>query len=296
LVENTQKLTLPISLVDGFYLDPKEARSFGTMLADDYASAKPYPYIVIDDFLPASLADGILANFPVGLMQGDVLHMGGYGGQNKRQVSPNDCNEYVRNLFSFFNSAPFIQFLEGLTGIEGLIPDPYFNGGGFHEIRRGGKLGVHADFRINEQLHLSRRLNVLIYLNKGWDDDFGGKFEIWSKDALNMERAISPLFNRCVVFNTDGNSYHGHPEALNSPDNVTRKSIALYYYTASKAIYTEVNSHGTMYVARPGDGFVIRKEVVRHNIINYVRDWMLPPMIYRQIRKGIQRIKKSLLR
>jgi hypothetical protein len=183
-----------------------------------------------------------------------------------------------------------------LTGIEGLLPDPYYNGGGFHEISRGGKLGIHADFRINEQLHLSRRLNVLIYLNKGWDDDFGGKFEIWSKDALSMERAISPLFNRCVVFNTDGNSYHGHPEALNTPENVTRKSIALYYYTASKAIYAEVNSHGTMYVARPGDGFMIQKDVIRHNIINYARDWILPPMVYRQIRKAIQKIKKILLR
>ena len=287
-------MTLPIVLDGGLYLESKEARALGDLLSQDYVAAKPYPHVVLDDFLPAPLAEGILANFPITFLDGDVLHSSGYGGQHKRQVFPGDCNEYVRNFFSFFNSAPFLQFLEGLTRIEGLIADPYFNGGGFHEIRRGGKLGVHVDFRIHEKLHLTRRLNVLIYLNQNWSDSFGGDFEMWSNDALTMKRAIAPLFNRCVVFNTDGDSFHGHPDALKTPEQVTRKSIALYYYTASKAVYGEVNSHGTMYAARPNDGIGVRGEVLKYNMVNYMRDWLLPPMLYRQLRKTVRTIKGIL--
>lgn len=292
--EYFQKVTLPISLEDGLHLDSKEARSLGDLFSSVYRIAEPFPHIVLDDFLPEQLAESILNNFPKGLMKGDVLHAVGYGGQNKRQIFPGECNEFVRNVFALFNSAPFLQFLEGLTGIDGLIPDPYFNGGGFHEIRRGGLLGVHADFRINERLNLERRINVLIYLNKNWDEVFGGDLEMWSRDAQQMTKSIAPLFNRCVVFNTDGDSFHGHPEPLNTPEDISRKSIALYYYSASKAIYGEVSSHGTMYAARPKDGISVRGEVIRHNFINYIRDWFLPPMIYRKFRKAVQVIKSTL--
>ena len=95
-----------------------------------------------------------------------------------KEILPASCNKFVRDFFLFINSAPILHFLEGLTTIEGLIPDPYFNGGGFHEIKPGGKLGVHADFRINEKLHLSRRLNMLIYLNRDWKKEYGGDLEI----------------------------------------------------------------------------------------------------------------------
>ncbi len=287
-----QRVTLPIAVDGGLQLDPREARAFGGLLSEEYAAAQPFPYIVVDDLLPAALADSILSNFPTTSLRGDIHHESGYGGEHKRQIFPDDCNEYVRSVFRFYNSGGFLQFLEGLTQVEELIPDPYYNGGGFHEIRRGGKLGVHADFRIHEQLHLTRRLNVLIYLNQNWNPHFGGELELWDKAARHKVCSIAPVFNRCVVFNTDEHSYHGHPDALNTPENVTRKSLALYYYTASKAVYSEVESHGTMYVARPTDGTSVRREVARHNAMNYVRDWLLPPMLYRQLRQTVRRFKR----
>ena len=183
----------------------------------------------------------------------------GYAGLHKRQIQPEECNATARQIFQFFNSRPILQFLEGLTGIEGLIPDPYFVGGGYHETSKGGLLGVHADFRINDKLHLHRRLNMIIYLNEEWKEEWGGALELWDRSMKARQRAVAPLFNRCVVFNTDAQSFHGHPEPLATPAHVVRRSMALYYYTASKEIYGEVPSVSTMYQVRPGDDASTRR-------------------------------------
>jgi len=294
---------LPIELEDGLNLSPKVARGIGEDLSGPYCFAEPYPHIVIDNFLPIELAEEILANFPGEILEGDVMHEGHYAGHHKRQIYPRDCNELARRAFDFFNSASFLQFLEGITTIEGLIPDPYFAGGGFHEISRGGQLGIHADFRVNDKLHLNRRLNVLIYLNKDWEEEYGGHLEIWDRRMKQKVRSVSPIFNRCVIFNTDADSYHGHPDPLATPEHIKRRSIALYYYTASKNVYDELPSHSTMYAARPTDGPTIRKQVLAFNAQNYKKDWippvvlnpklLLPPFIYRRMKSSLNYLKSK---
>jgi Rps23 Pro-64 3,4-dihydroxylase Tpa1-like proline 4-hydroxylase len=277
--------TIPIEMDDGVFLNQKKAREFGEELSGSYCFAAPYPHIVIDNFLPTQLANEILLNFPINRNLDSEYKLNYKGIQeHKRQISPNNTNSFCRNIFGFFNSAPFLQFLEGITTIDGLISDSYFNGGGFHEISSGGKLGVHADFRINEQLHLNRRLNVLIYLNDNWQDEWGGQLEIWDKDMKNKVHSISPIFNRCVIFNTDANSYHGHPDPLNCPSDITRKSIALYYYTASKAIYEEVPSNTTMYVSRPNENTLTKRNALKLRLQNYAKD-LLPPILFRKLRE-----------
>ncbi len=280
------KSALPITLRDGgLYLDPQEARAAGAKLSAGYRAAKPYNHIVIDDFLPTALAQQLLDHFPPTTKNNEEYAHNYSGIQvNKRQVYPNDANAFCRNVFAFFNAGPFLQFLEGLTGIEGLISDPYFHGGGFHEISHGGKLSIHADFRINEQLHLERRLNVLIYLNQDWPESYGGMLELWDPSMKEKCVSIAPLFNRCVVFNTDAHSYHGHPEPLTCPEDRTRKSIALYYYTASHAIYEELPSNSTIYVARPGEDAHSKKMARRLRWQNYAKDF-LPPVLFRKLRQ-----------
>ena len=157
-------------------------------------------------------------------------------------------------------------------------------GGGFHETSTGGKLGMHADFRINDKLHLNRRLNMIIYLNKDWKDEFGGSLELWDKQMQHKVHTISPVFNRCVVFNTDADSFHGHPDPLTTPENITRKSIALYYYTASKRIYEDSVAHSTMYKARAIDDIKTKKEVSRLVFDNYLQD-LTPPIFSRLFRR-----------
>jgi Rps23 Pro-64 3,4-dihydroxylase Tpa1-like proline 4-hydroxylase len=247
------KKTLPITLGDGINFEIEEAKSAGNELSAIYTQSQPFPHIVIDDFLPVDLIDSIYSNFPHDVTKNEKHYERGYKGQHKRQINPNKCDSYVKSVFGFFNSAPILQFLENLTSIKGLIPDPYFIGGGFHEIKTGGLLGVHSDFRINEQLHIERRLNMIIYLNKEWEEEYGGNLELWDKGMKFCVKKIAPIYNRCVIFNTDKDSNHGHPEPLNTPQEITRKSIALYYYTASQKVYDDMAIHRTHYKPRPKD-------------------------------------------
>ena len=276
-----QSVTLPIDRSDGgLQLGASEARSLGTLLQDDYINAAPFPHIVVDDFLPDDLIRDVLANFPLQQVSEERTFDMGYAGQHKRQILPEACNAFCRELFWFLNSRPVLQYLEGLTGIDGLLPDPYFVGGGFHETSRGGLLGVHADFRINDQLHVQRRINLLIYLNPEWNDDWKGQLELWSKDMKECVTRVSPILNRCVVFSTDANTWHGHPDALVTPDGVKRRSIAMYYYTASKNIYNEVPNLSTMYVARGEDSGAVQAEVQSLRNDQFTKDW-LPPIVAR---------------
>lgn len=273
---------LPIDVSDGLSLDANAARKIGESLSESYCFAEPFPHIVADHFLPGAVARAALEHFPGQALDSDKVFEMGYAGLHKRQVLPEECDAAARQMFHFFNSRPMLEFLEGLSSIPGLIPDPYFTGGGFHETARGGKLGIHADFRINEQLHLHRRLNVIIYLNEGWKDEWGGALELWDRDMKAKRLEVAPRFNRCVIFNTDADSFHGHPDPLQCPEGVTRRSIALYYYTASESIYRELPNQSTMYQARPGDSAANRREARDLRLEQHLRQWV-PPALLRYV-------------
>jgi 2OG-Fe(II) oxygenase superfamily len=273
---------LPIDTHDGLRLDAANARSIGESLSAQYCFAEPFPHIVLDNFLPEAMAHAALENFPREVLKSDRVFDMGYAGFHKRQILPEDCDGPARSMFHFFNSQPFIEFLEGLSAIEALIPDPHYIGGGYHEIAAGGKLGIHADFRINTRLNLSRRMNVIIYLNEGWKEEYGGCLELWERDMSTKRETVMPIFNRCVIFNTDEDSYHGHPDPMPSPDGVFRRSIALYYYTASKAVYDEVPNKSTVYQSRPGDSVENRREARSLRVDEHLREWV-PPALLRYV-------------
>jgi 2OG-Fe(II) oxygenase superfamily len=287
-----QQATLPITIDDGVYLNTKDAKQFGENLSGDYCFAEPFPHIVIDNFLPEAFIEKIAKNFPTERLDNDVVFDAGYAGLHKRQIMPADCNGFIREVFGFFNSISIVQFLESLTTIPALIPDPLFLGGGFHETTTGGKLGIHADFRINESLHLNRRINMIIYLNKDWQDEYGGHLELWDKEMKGKVHSIAPVYNRCVIFNTDADSFHGHPDPLNTPEHVKRRSLALYYYTASKRIYEDTVAHSTMYKSRPNEDAATKKEVRELAFDNYLKD-LTPPIFYRLFRKVKDKISRE---
>lgn len=288
---SVDSVTLPVDHADGLSMDPAEARALGELLANDYNGADPFPHIVLDNILPDTLIQKILANFPAEKIDSDINFNLGYGGLYKRQVMPEDCNAFNVSLFHFFNSRPVLQFLEGLTGIEGLLPDPYFDGGGFHETSKGGKLGIHADFRVNERLHVQRRINLLIYLNPVWDDAWMGQLELWDRGMKECKVKVSPILNRCVVFSTEADTWHGHPDPITPPDGITRRSMALYYYTASREIHNEVPSMNTLYKARPTDSGSVKMEALRFQSDQYFRQWA-PPILVRYYYKVWNRVKK----
>ena len=243
---------LPMGWIEGLSLDATAARAAGAQHSAEYCFAEPFPHAVFDGFLPEPVARLALQHFPNTSLSSDRVYEMGYAGLHKRQILPEECDAPARQLFHFFNSQPMLEFLQGLTTIAGLIPDPYFVGGGYHETGRGGKLGIHADFRINEQLHLHRRLNVIIYLTDSWQPEWGGALELWDREMKAKRREVMPVFNRCVIFNTSEGSYHGNPNPVAAPGGRSRKSIALYYYTSTWS--DEKRSHTTQFRARRGTG------------------------------------------
>lgn len=200
-------------------------------LKAQYASARPFPHIVLDDFINVDLAKMACDRFP----KPDSGEWIQYKHVNEKKLGKRDrasIPEVHLSIIDELNSRRFVEWLSELTGIERLIADPSLEGGGLHQIERGGFLNIHADFTAHQhRKHWARRVNLLLYLNENWQERYGGHLELWERDMSKCERKILPTFNRCVIFNTDGDSFHGHPRPLNAPEGVTRKSIALYFFT-----------------------------------------------------------------
>jgi Rps23 Pro-64 3,4-dihydroxylase Tpa1-like proline 4-hydroxylase/glycosyltransferase involved in cell wall biosynthesis len=209
--------------------DPKPVN-----LKDTYNSSKPFPHIVIDNFVDPTLLEDIINEFNTYEFFGHDPNSTQF--QVKKLFSPHSAENLkemptkTKGLIDHFNSKEFIQYLEKVTGIKGLQPDPTLLGAGMHRIKSGGKLSVHADSSKHAETGLYRRINLLLYLNKNWNPDWGGSLQLYDKD-MKLQSEIQPLFNRAVIFNTTKDSYHGHPYELNTPEEVYRDSIALYYYT-----------------------------------------------------------------
>ena len=223
---------------------------------NNYANAKPFPHIVLNNFFKLNILEELLHHFPKNLedskdsMDWDTVH------EKKTTATPLQIkfNDKIYDFFNLLNSYYFLNFLQQITDIkEKLIPDPYFWGGGFASVKRGGYLKIHADFNIHPKMQLNRRINVLIYLNKDWKEDYGGHLEFWNREMSECQKKISPNFNTVVIFNTNDFSYHGHPIPLLCPEGVTRNSIALYYYTNGRPI-SETNpnnyEHSTLWKNR----------------------------------------------
>lgn len=215
-----------------------------------YDIAHPFKHAVIDNAAHENKLDKVLYDFPA---PGESWWQ--YNNEFEKKLAFDKIRimpEATRDLLIEMNSPQFIEFLENLTGVTGLIPDPYYRGGGCHKIERGGKLAVHSDFNWHPKLKLHRRVNVLLYLNKDWDPKWKGQLELWTNDMKMCAKSIDPIFNRLVVFNSTETSWHGHPHALECPQDVSRKSIATYYYSASPA-EASLDAHSTKYQFLPGE-------------------------------------------
>lgn len=276
LDEGTSVLALHNS--DGYYyFIEEECRAAGKALADIYRTASPFPHIAIDDFLDPHLLRKVAASYP------PMEHKTFFDRDQERfkfQFHAREANGFVRNILTELNSQAFLGFLEEMTGIQGLIPDPYFSGGGLHLTRRGGHLGVHADFNIHRTMNVERRLNLLIYLNDDWEESYGGTLELWDKKMTRAEKSILPILGRAVVFSTTLDSYHGHPDPLTCPPDRDRRSIATYYYTALPADATPPK-RTTNFQARPGAKDAIDWRTRVHHAIS---DWV-PPRLQPVVRR-----------
>lgn len=216
---------------------------FGKHLRTTYSMSIPYPHIVMDDFISTDMAK---------MCFNEMVNYNCWGWDDSL-YSENDqvnkfftpwCNDNIQDIESnmpavwkmlnFYNSKSFLQNLEILTGIDNLIADWSFSGGGCHKTTNGGKLSIHTDYQSHPENGLHRRLNMLIYLNPNWQSEWGGDLQLVDFDSKEVIKKISPKFKRMVLFNTTNKSLHGHPEPIQCPDNEARYSFALYYFTKDR--------------------------------------------------------------
>lgn len=221
----------------------------------EFLSNKPFPHIVLDGLFPDDVLEQVLKD-----VEGCDLPIrkSFFGSQGKfANNDPWSLGATARRFLVDLTSERFCRFLKELTGVRGIIPDAYFDGGGIHEIRKGGFLKIHSDFNWHGRMKLDRRLNVLIYLNKDWDEEWGGNLELWDKTMEERVVRINPVFNRAVIFETSDISYHGHPDPLDCPESVVRRSLATYYYTNARPTQEgkQQRRKTTDYKERPSESF-----------------------------------------
>lgn len=216
-------------------------------LATEFKQAKPFPHLVIEDFLNLTPdeAAGIYPtpDWPHWNKRNDFYQSGKMYCRDTDVIPP-----LISSMFYELSSPPFLRFLESVTGIGGLIPDPYYEGGGLHCSGPEGVLMPHTDFHYYGRLKLYRRINLLLYLNPGWEENFGGCLELWGKGANKPAKFIVPNWGTCVIFRTDEHSVHGFSTPI-KPGH-WRRSVALYYYSSQEAArfsgdaYTYWQQHG----------------------------------------------------
>jgi Rps23 Pro-64 3,4-dihydroxylase Tpa1-like proline 4-hydroxylase len=223
-------------------------------LRKSYQAAKPFPHMVVDDFLVADAATAAADSFfSFDEARNRGLEFKAVNENLKIQiVDPKKFPPAIASVADALSSPEFITDLSYISGIENLIWDPTYSGGGMHQTAKSGWLDVHVDFNYNEALQLHRRLNILVYLNPVWDESWGGALELWDREVKHCGRRVLPLFNRCAVFTTSEISFHG-VSAVTCPDGKQRCSFAAYYYTREAPAGWDGTKHSTIFKARPDE-------------------------------------------
>ncbi len=234
-------------------IDPRVLRERAS-LASRFAGAKPFRHVVIDDFLTQDFAARLLSSFPA-FERGNALNEAGQPGLKSTIERIRPLGGAYESLDELVRSGDFLEMVGCITSIPGLLYDPHYFGGGTHENRSGQDLDPHIDFNRHPLEPWHRRLNLIVYLNREWQAAWGGNLELHSDPRAADDRVIEiePLFNRCVIFETSEISWHGFARIALPPERseLSRKSIALYFYTRDRPSEEVAYPHSTIYVDRP---------------------------------------------
>lgn len=240
-------------------------------LAVAYRTAEPFPHLIIDNMFPEDAVDEVLEEIP-GLKEDSWVH-----DKDARQVKSNlrsaiELGEAGFQFSSLLHSAKFLYLVSELTGIWGLLPDPYLGGAGYHVVPSGGHFDVHADRNVDPMTGLRRRLAMLIYLNKSWKSEYGGQLELWDKTATRCEKVIEPVYNRVVIFEIGDQNFHGVKPVLS--DTRVRKSFAVYYHTVGDK---DLRPHTSIYTPV---FYLAKQPIYKRVLLNAT-----PPIVRRGIRR-----------
>ena len=225
---------------------------------------------VIRDFPPVS--EGVWKHF------NDPRHVK-HLSQGDARLAPS-----IRHVLAQLRTSEFLSFLEVLSGMEGLVADPHT--GGCHETPRGGYLDVHVDASWNDRLALYTGINVFVYLNRDWADDYGGHLELWDGDGEECRTRILPVFNRMVIFSSGGRTYHGHPSPLTCPPGVGRKSLAANYCMSRHPEHQSRFRRSAIYRANP--------QRSRRVSAGLLAEMWVPPIVAETLRRARLKFRRSM--
>lgn len=250
--------------------------------ASGYAAADPFPHGVFDGLFDPAVLEQVAAEMPPRSAPGwttwETLEEWKYVFDRPEFFGP-----AARQLHEELNSSEFVRFLERLTGIAGLIPDPHLTAAGYFDIERGGFLNVHLDFTHNPKLNLVRRINVLLYLNPDWEPAWGGQLELWRSLTEGPVVEIVPLMNRMAIFTTPG-AAHGHPKKITAPGGRSRLCFSAYYFTSPDAPDSPATSHGVLFSDRPASS---------RRALQLARQ-LLPPVVVDAGRAGLRQLRRRV--
>lgn len=254
----------------------KEIRLHSFRLGEQFQSAFPFPHIVLDNFFSDGFAQKLLEQFPV-FDPCKAMNELGLVGRKAVNTKIADMNETYKELDELLKSDDFLKFMSAITGIPELLYDAEYIGGGTHENLEGQDLDPHVDFNFHPEKKWHRRLNLLIYLNPEWEESWGGNIELhlnpWNSDQ-NQVQSFVPLMNRCVIFETSERSYHGFKK-IQFPENkknLSRKSIAVYFYTKHRQLSEIQPEHSTFYVPRPVPEHIRAGYTLKQDDVQQLRD------------------------
>ena len=223
-------------------------------LRQQVRQARPVKNFCIDNFLEPEFAERVRAAYP-SLEQAHQMGKSFSAVNEKGKVQVTDASlfaEPIAELHRDLAAPEFLDLLSHVFEMPNLLADPELVGGGMHQTGPRGHLDVHVDFNYIEARKLHRRLNILVYFNEGWRPEWGGEIELWDEQVKTCVHRFSPIFNRCVVFETNEISFHG-VTAVRCPEDRARKSFAAYYYTAEAPAHWDGTSHSTIFKARPDE-------------------------------------------
>lgn len=262
------------------------------VLRAEWHAPKPFPYVIIDDFLPATFAQQIHAVYPAPDEQGWDTTV--YTHQKKKFTRTSGFPSPIDQFFALTATAAFRELISSFTGIPKILDDPDLVGGGLHQTMRGGFLDIHVDFNFHPNNKLHRRMNLLLYMNQDWRPEYEGYLQLWDMASRCQVENVAPIFNRAVLFETSEVSFHGHPRPLNTPPGVTRKSLAIYYYTEERERTTVAPEHNTMYKQTTGlSGYVKTGVSSMEAAVQRLREqglWALGKTLAKQVGRRVRNL------
>lgn len=248
-----------------------------TSLQSAYKQARPFPHLIIDGLFPNSTLDKLIDEMK-SIPSHNWVHHHEDHLEKFNSRSALELGEVGRQLTAILHSAAFLYTLSEITGIWDLLPDPYLEGGGYHLLPPGGHFDVHVDRNTAYITGLTRRLALIVYLNKSWRHEYGGQLEFWNPSATAPEVIVEPLFNRAILFEISDSNYHGVPNKVCCPPGQSRNSFVVYYHTVGSDRQSDIRPHTSLYLPtryQQAPGTSLRQ---------LIKD-LTPPLLWRALRK-----------